>query len=48
MIRRILFFFSLLLLLHPQLLLAGSVTNRINWTKTLVVGTPGDFPPFAK
>ncbi len=28
-------------------LLAGSVIDRIHSSKTLVVGTPGDFPPFS-
>ena len=27
-------------------LLAGSVIDRINTSQTLIVGTPGDFPPF--
>ncbi len=37
----------LLLLLLPQLLFAGHVTERMQATKTLIVGTPGDFPPFS-
>ncbi len=47
MSRRILFLFSFLLLLTPHFLTAGTVTDRIHSTKTLVVGTPGDFPPFS-
>ncbi len=38
-----LLFLSFLL---PQSLFAGNVTKRIQSTQTLVVGTPGDFPPF--
>jgi len=44
--KRILFFVSLVCLLAPAQLIAGQVTERITTSKTLVVGTPGDFPPF--
>ncbi len=38
--------FSLICLLLPGQLWGGQVTERILKNKTLVVGTPGDFPPF--
>ncbi|MEA2115623.1 MAG: transporter substrate-binding domain-containing protein, partial [Thermodesulfobacteriota bacterium] len=44
--KRIILIFSLVCLLAPSLLIAGQVTERIITSKTLVVGTPGDFPPF--
>ena len=44
--KRIIFILSLLLLLAPLQIFAGQVTERIVKNKTLVVGTPGDFPPF--
>jgi polar amino acid transport system substrate-binding protein len=44
--KRFFFFLSLCLLLVPGILQAGEVTKRILATRTLVVGTPGDFPPF--
>ena len=47
MTRRIVLFFAFLLILLPQFLIAGTVTERIQATNTLVVGTPGDFPPFS-
>ena len=43
---RILFIVSLVCLLAPAQLIAGQVTERITAIKTIVVGTPGDFPPF--
>jgi polar amino acid transport system substrate-binding protein len=42
----LLFFCCLFLLAAPLQGQAGTVTERILNTKTLVVGTPGDFPPF--
>ncbi len=42
----VLLILSLLLLLVPSQLVAGQVIDRIVKNKTLVVGTPGDFPPF--
>jgi polar amino acid transport system substrate-binding protein len=42
----VIFILSLILLLTPSHILAGQVTERIAKNKTLVVGTPGDFPPF--
>jgi polar amino acid transport system substrate-binding protein len=42
----VIFILSLILLLAPSQLFAGQVTERIAENKTLVVGTPGDFPPF--
>jgi len=44
--KRIVLILSLLSLLIPVQLFAGQVTERILAHKTLVVGTPGDFPPF--
>ncbi len=44
--KRIIFIISLVCLLAPSQLIAGQVTERIITSKTLVVGTPGDFPPF--
>ena len=44
--KKLLLLFCLLLLCLPGLLSAGQVTERIIHNKTLVVGTPGDFPPF--
>ena len=44
--KRIVLILSLLSLLVPVQLLAGQVTERILKNKILVVGTPGDFPPF--
>jgi len=44
--KRIILILSLLSLLVPAQLFAGQVTDRILKNKTLVVGTPGDFPPF--
>jgi len=44
--KHIIFILSLLLLLAPSQIFAGQVTDRIVKNKTLVVGTPGDFPPF--
>ncbi len=44
--KRIIFIISLVCLLAPTQLIAGQVTERITTNKTLVVGTPGDFPPF--
>ena len=44
--KRIILIFSLVCLLAPSQLIAGQVTERIITSKTLVVGTPGDFPPF--
>ena len=40
------FIFSVICLLLPGQLWGGQVTERILKNKTLVVGTPGDFPPF--
>lgn len=41
------FFIPLILcIFFTQPLFAGSVMDRINKSQTLVVGTPGDFPPF--
>lgn len=42
----VVFILSLILLLPPSQIFAGQVTERISNSKTLVVGTPGDFPPF--
>jgi len=47
MLCRILFFITLSCLITPQMLFAGAVTERIKSSQTLVVGTTGDFPPFA-
>jgi len=44
--KRIIFIISLVCMLAPAQLIAGQVTERITASKTLVVGTPGDFPPF--
>jgi len=44
--KRIIFILSLLLLLAPSQIFGGQVVDRIVKDKTLVVGTPGDFPPF--
>ena len=44
--KRIILIFSLICLIAPAQLIAGQVTERITANKTLVVGTPGDFPPF--
>lgn len=44
--KRVILILSLLTLLVPVQLFAGQVTERILKNKTLVVGTPGDFPPF--
>lgn len=44
--KRIFLIISLVCLLDPTQLIAGQVTERIIKNKTLVVGTPGDFPPF--
>lgn len=44
--KRILLILSLICLLIPGQLIAGQATERILKNKTLVVGTPGDFPPF--
>jgi polar amino acid transport system substrate-binding protein len=41
-----LLFILLSLLILPQSLSAGVVTDRIQSSQTLVVGTTGDFPPF--
>jgi len=41
-----LFITLLICIFFVQPLLAGSVIERINAKQTLVVGTPGDFPPF--
>ncbi len=47
MLQKLLFFITLSCLLLPQTLHAGAVTERIRSSQTLVVGTTGDFPPFA-
>ncbi len=44
--KRLTLFCCLFLLLAPLHVMAGQVTERILKSKTLVVGTPGDFPPF--
>ncbi len=44
--KRIIALISLSCLFIPVQLTAGQVTERIIAGKTLVVGTPGDFPPF--
>lgn len=47
MLRNILFLITLSCVIIPQTLVAGTVTERIKSSQTLVVGTTGDFPPFA-
>ena len=47
MLQKLLFFITLSCFLMPQMLHAGAVTERIKSSQTLVVGTTGDFPPFA-
>jgi len=44
--KSIILIISLLFLLAPSQLIAGQVTERIITSKTLLIGTPGDFPPF--
>lgn len=45
--RNLLLLITLSVYLLPQPLFAGVVTDRIQSSQTLVVGTTGDFPPFA-
>ncbi len=47
MLRKLLFLITLSCIIIPQTLVAGTVTERIKSSQTLVVGTTGDFPPFA-
>ena len=47
MLRKLFFLIVLIFLCVPQIVSAGTVTKRIRATQTLVVGTTGDFPPFA-
>jgi polar amino acid transport system substrate-binding protein len=47
MLRKLFFLLTLSWLIIPQVLLAGEVTERIKTSRTLVLGTTGDFPPFA-
>ncbi len=47
MLRNLLLLITLSVCILPQSLFAGVVTDRIQSSQTLVVGTTGDFPPFA-
>ncbi len=47
MLQKLLFFITLSCFIMPQMVYAGAVTERIKASQTLVVGTTGDFPPFA-
>jgi polar amino acid transport system substrate-binding protein len=47
MLHKIVFLITLFSLIASHTLLAGTVTERIKSSQTLVVGTTGDFPPFA-
>ncbi len=47
MLHKLLLLITLSCLVIPQTIFAGAVTERIKSSQTLVVGTTGDFPPFA-